>query len=410
MMKRSLLVLVLLLVALAGWSQPARAQNWCTTAVLTGQIGNQTVVRSLASGSGAILAGTGPNAQIWRSLDNGASWTLIRSFDGQTDVWSLASLGNGVFLAATAGTGQIWRSTDNGGSWVLTFEYGAGITHVDIGAFPDVVLAAGSTGSSGTFALYRSVDAGLTWSAPSVSPGPVPVGSRAFFDLGDELLFFSRATASLLTPHVWASADRGNTWLYRGLVGTAVLSTLALSSDLYVYGGTSGTGQIWRSTDNGGSWTFLSSLAGTGRLGLLSNQFMLSAAASFYRGDGVTWDLIHTTNQDSFQSFVQLDANSGLFGSQGSAQIWRVSMAPCPTPSPTPGPTATPAPTPIGIIEYPPDLDDQTFGDLTIGMYAVMDHVVEISTHPTGLAILSLIFLVMFFQALRIFMIKRGKP
>ncbi|PDW01405.1 hypothetical protein A9Q02_20905 [Candidatus Chloroploca asiatica] len=63
----------------------------------------------------------------------------------------------------------------------------------------------------------------------------------------------------------------------------------------------------------------------------------------------------------------------------------------------------------IPITTYPTLIGDLTFADLTYAMYAVMDHVVEISTHPTGLAILSLIFLAMFFQVLRIFMIKRGK-
>jgi hypothetical protein len=63
----------------------------------------------------------------------------------------------------------------------------------------------------------------------------------------------------------------------------------------------------------------------------------------------------------------------------------------------------------IPITAYPPLINDLIFADLTSAMYLVMDHVVAVSVHPTGLAILSLIFLSMFFELLRIFLIKRSK-
>jgi hypothetical protein len=377
----------------------AHAQEWCTTATLIGQLGTQTVVRSLAAGPGVLLAGTGPNAQIWRSLDNGATWTLIRAFDGATDVWSMGYVGNGVVLAGTNGRipNQIWRSTDNGSTWNLVAESVGSIRFIDL---VDASIFVGA----GTW-IWRSVDAGLTWT-PIQDLG---LTANAFISLGDRLLV---GTSS---ANVWQSLDAGLTWTYLSRVQTQnLLNSFYLAADRLLVASTP-SARLYQSMDNGATWTLISEFGNSliGGIASVGSDIVLAGFNVLYvsADDGLTWSPLQATNQTDFRSVVSVNANTVLFGSNGSAQIWRVATAPCPSPTPTPaapGPTATPIPmVALGLTPIP--LNDALVSDYFAEMGTVMGHVQTLSMHPVGMVILALILLLGFFHSLRIFLITRSK-
>ena len=61
-----------------------------------------------------LIAGTYPNAEFWRSQDNGATWAQVDSAVGETHVFSLVLAANGDLIAGTYPNAEFWRSQDNG--------------------------------------------------------------------------------------------------------------------------------------------------------------------------------------------------------------------------------------------------------------------------------------------------------
>ncbi len=90
-------------------------------------ITGETYVRALVYlGNGIVLAGTGANAEIWRSTDYGVTWADTgAAITDEAYVQAQVYLGNGIVLAGTGSHAEIWRSTDYGVTWADT---GAAIT------------------------------------------------------------------------------------------------------------------------------------------------------------------------------------------------------------------------------------------------------------------------------------------
>jgi len=81
-------------------------------------------VRSVAYGNGVWIAGTYPDAQLWKSTDGGETWTLKKDLSNetpsQTYVFSVV-YGNGVWIAGTDPDAQLW--TDVGSSILGDLSY-----------------------------------------------------------------------------------------------------------------------------------------------------------------------------------------------------------------------------------------------------------------------------------------------
>jgi photosystem II stability/assembly factor-like uncharacterized protein len=90
-------------------------------------------VRALAvNPSGDIFAGTDPFFGVYRSTDNGETWTAVTKGLTCGNIWSLVINPDGDIFAGTAGCGTgVFRSTDNGDNWALANN---GLTSTDIGA------------------------------------------------------------------------------------------------------------------------------------------------------------------------------------------------------------------------------------------------------------------------------------
>jgi hypothetical protein len=146
-------------------------------------------VYALASNSNYIFAGmyagqgipNSPNAGVYRSSDNGQTWSQIVNGLSNRDVFSLLVKGNYIFAGTNGG---LFRSSDNGNSWTLV---------------------AGGSVHSLKLICGKDIYAGL-------------------LNLGG----------------VIRSTDNGNTWTSYGMVNYAVGSLSFLNS--YLYGGTFGTG------------------------------------------------------------------------------------------------------------------------------------------------------------------------
>jgi SdrD B-like domain/Secretion system C-terminal sorting domain len=178
-----------------------------------------------------IFAGT-LGAGLFHSTDNGNTWTSTTSgMELYPDVYALVSNGTYLFAGMYAGNGTanspnagVYRSSDNGATWV---QKSIGLTNFDVFSLlvKDNYIFAGTNGG-----VFRSRDIGDNWAyvtGGSVHSLKIVCGSDIYAGL-------------LNQGGVSFSTDNGNTWTSDGLTGYAATSLAVLGTHLYA--GTAGTG------------------------------------------------------------------------------------------------------------------------------------------------------------------------
>lgn len=224
------------------------------------------------------LTSTGPDTffaatnylpcSIYRSIDNGLSWTEVDSgLDMVRDIAASSSgdifvgTDDGIFFSSDKGltwtrrsTGMVSFVVDNmvakGNSiWIGTMSVGSWET-TDFGKswhdFSEDVVASDPAGNLLSSDGSRSTDNGVTWSPYVTLPQGHQINSVAFDDSGN---VFVATTDS----NVFFSSDTGGHWTKRsdGLVSST--NCLALDGSGHLYAGTWGNG-LYRTTDNGITW------------------------------------------------------------------------------------------------------------------------------------------------------------
>jgi hypothetical protein len=216
----------------------------------------------------------GADGGVWKSVDNGVSWTPI------SDELPTLAVG-GIAVSKTnpsivvIGTGEatqnidvvtgvgILRSTDAGATWIttnLSYAVNSGHGFHCVEAGPNGTFLAGATDG-----LYRSSDDGATW---NLIPSTVPGGD--WYDIvwkpGDPNRVYTVRGNASGGNSVKVSTDDGVTWTKVGVGQPPSFnfgkSKLGVSgTTIYCYIGFAGTsGGIYgliKSTDDGANWTDL---------------------------------------------------------------------------------------------------------------------------------------------------------
>ncbi len=216
---------------------PAFAQFWQQT---SGPPGGQ--IHALAvNREEDIFAGTING--MYRSLDNGDTWTPINNGLFVTSVNALAINDAGDVFAGTSG--GVYRSTDNGDSWLLR---ASGLTDLfiqSLTARPNGDIYAG-TRSAGAFVSSNNGD---TWTPVDTSLTSVDIRALTT-DIAGEVL------AGTING-VFRSFNDGATWvpINTGLTDTTVQALIVNQAGRFFAGTANG---IFMSTD-GDSWSDISS-------------------------------------------------------------------------------------------------------------------------------------------------------
>ncbi|MEP7044894.1 MAG: hypothetical protein ABI843_17660 [Dokdonella sp.] len=217
---------------------------------------------------------------LWKSSDGGGSWQQL--FDqigtesigsilletgapdhvwvgtGEANAGCLDYFGMGLFYSADGGAS--FEPRNGSGAAAMPLSFVTAITQSPTDTQTLIVGGQGHCNASGSISgggLYRTTDAGQTWSQVFSSSGALDV----FFDPGDGTL----AYAAIRAKGIYKSADAGATWtpLANGLPvnSAATYSRLVMApsdpSVLYALIGnaSAATLQLYRSGDAGASWT-----------------------------------------------------------------------------------------------------------------------------------------------------------
>ena len=214
-------------------SSTTTTTTWSSVSSFTN---GEIIYSMIYDASGNMYAGT-MGGKIYKSTNNGTSWTLINSGMSASYIWSL-NVSSGTLYAAT--NNGVFKYS--GSSWSS-----AGLTGKDVHAlaYSNGVFYAGTWG----YGVFSSSDNGSTWTE-------LNTGIESYLTI-QSLTISSDGTVFVGTVGYGVLKLTGNSWT-KVTSGYDVVWAMA-SAGTYVYAGTYGNGLL-KSSDNGATWTKVTSL------------------------------------------------------------------------------------------------------------------------------------------------------
>ena len=162
---------------------------------------------------------------------------------------------NSLIFAVTSDSGKLYRSTDEGISWSPIFELG--VIDVEISPSGDVFMIKDSVYYYGPKQLFRSMDAGSTWAYLNVMeqmPDNVRVSPTGTIFCSYWVLLPHSANTEIAR-----STDNGLAWTAVGVGGSAYdfEGSFILTQGYWCGMGTSAPTDLALSTDDGSQWSTL---------------------------------------------------------------------------------------------------------------------------------------------------------
>lgn len=237
------------------------------------------------------------DGSVIRSIDGGTTWTAAGNVGGGAGAYGIAAIDAQtavVCFGPNSGPGKIWRTTNGGTNWTEVYSNAsAWFNFVD--NINSTTLWAQSDPVAGNWLILKSTDAGATWN-PITPNVPMATGAGAFlsfYRIGSKLWFgssssnkifysnngidgpwlFSNATVNNVgsvafngidgnglasfwsnTTQINKTTDGGQTWVTQPITGTGAFSGIDYIVGTNNAWAATGTG-IWRTTDNGATWT-----------------------------------------------------------------------------------------------------------------------------------------------------------
>jgi len=178
----------------------------------------------------------------------------------------------GAIYPTGAGMGDVWRSADNGSSWTCmtsSAEFGVRSRHAAVSLSDGSIVLTGGRNAGFNYMAdaWRSTDNGATWACMTSTAAFDTRGSHASVSLsGNSILVIAGWVPSYRNTDVWISTDLGATWTQQTADGgwseRIFTAAVTLSNGTVVLAGGAGTlnqNDVWKSTDNGATWSCVSS-------------------------------------------------------------------------------------------------------------------------------------------------------
>lgn len=188
-----------------------------------------------------IYVGTNFGGRIWKSINDGETWENIREGYDTGECWAFGESLDGILFAGDGQYHKTFRSLDYGNHW----EYVADLAPTVFATDTNNNIYAGSL----YYGLFGSQDLGQTWHQNDFLKD-VPVTTM----LIDSLNHFYCGTGYYDNGNgVYYSENEGASWGHLGLDSNVILS-LAFDSGHNIYAGSLEDG-LFKTSDNGINWS-----------------------------------------------------------------------------------------------------------------------------------------------------------
>jgi PKD repeat protein len=230
-------------------------------------MGDKTVGRMIQHPTNPQIILAATSGGVYRTTNGGTNWTMTKS-GGFKDIHFKPNDPNIVYAAAGS---DFYRSANNGVSFV---KISAGLTSGQRGSIavsaanPNYVYFVQSDGSSGFKGLYRSTDAGVTFTTRSTSPNILDwscdgsgTGGQGWYDLAIAADPLNAETIYVGGVDVWKSTNGGTSWAINShWYGGCNVPSVHADCHILIYSPVNGKlyagndGGIWSTNDGGTTW------------------------------------------------------------------------------------------------------------------------------------------------------------
>jgi len=241
-----------------------------------------------------IFAGSYNNNNIYRSFDNGTSWTILNIGLTNHPITSIVISESNIFVCAY-GDG-VFLSNDNGENWAAINNGLPIFANIKSLVISGNNIFAGTTSNG----VYISTDNGANWSAVNNGLPDTPICSLA--SDGNNIFVGSYHGISL-------SNNNGSSWteVNNGLPEFPIVTSIAIKGNniFAVITGIADQKGIYLSSNNGGSWTKILNLR-ISSVAIYDNYILAGGFDGVYLSlnNGSNWVLLGTFGTDKIMAAV----------------------------------------------------------------------------------------------------------
>ena len=271
-----------------GWSwffgDETYTQPWILKNASAGWTGRFGLTSAVLHDNSVVLMGGydsgGLKNDVWRSTDDGVTWTQMSASAGwaaREGLRSVAMPDGSIIITggvtSTAYKNDVWRSTDKGATWTqMNASAGwSGRSYHTSGTLSDgSIIIMGGSGSSFYNDVWRSTDSGARWTRINASAGWSARYRHTSAVLTDgSIVLMGGDSSGTRMNDVWRSTDQGITWTQMnasaGWTARIFPTSVAMpDNSVVIMAGHSGVrnNDVWRSSDVGSTWTRINASAG----------------------------------------------------------------------------------------------------------------------------------------------------